>query len=77
MIRPSRSYRPGNLRPEHRTETVTVEVGRVNGTAVQVTYTIEVTVWTGPGGPGGFISARPREISLSDSNSLKKATLPL
>ena len=66
MTKHSHRYHPGDLHPEHRTERVAVEVGRVNGTAIQVTYTIEVTVWSSPGGLGGFISARPREISMSD-----------
>lgn len=53
---------------EHRFVTLTVTIATVNGKAIQVTYAVEATVWTGSGGVGGYVSARPREIHLPDGD---------
>lgn len=34
--------------PEHRTETVTVQVGTFHGTHVDITFRIDATVWAEP-----------------------------
>jgi hypothetical protein len=63
-----RDYRPPQLHPEHRRESVTVEIGSVNGGRIHLTYAIEVTVWSGTAGVGGYVSVSPREVHLPEGD---------